>query len=387
MRTPSTAKFPMQRVIAEIPWTDHPNPSGPLGDKIPVVTTTTGNAGFVSDSVTYLDVGLKLNVEPTVYADDEVAVRIGLEVSTLGTAVKTSSGTLAYQIGTRNATTLLRLQDGETQMLAGLISKDDRASATGLPGATDLPILGRLFSDHVDSSNRTELVLAITPRILRNIRKPEAQESELWVGTEAAPKLRPYGGLRPDLSAQNPTNQASSAAPNAAAAVPAMGTAANPTASPAAAPNAASNSDTAQDQVANLALAWAAPTAVKVGEVFDVQIALNTNVAIRGLPLEVAADPAKLQLIEAREGEFFSQSGAATTFTKGAVDATGKFSLGVIRNQATGATGQGVAFRLKFKALAGGSVELRLPKFTALPLGGVVPESKPAAAHTVQIAP
>lgn len=352
-----------------------------VGDKIPVVTTTTGNAGFVSDSVTYLDVGLKLNVEPTVYADDEVAVRIGLEVSTLGSAVKTSSGTLAYQIGTRNATTLLRLQDGETQMLAGLISRDERSSATGLPGATDLPLLGRLFSDHQDSSNRTELVLAITPRILRNIRKPEAQDSEVWVGTEAAPKLRPYGGLRPDLSAPAATPPANPAAGGAASAsAPAA------SAKPAAAATPETPAADAQ-QPPSLALAWVAPSTARVGEVFDVQIALNTNIAIRGLPIEVAADASKLQLVEAREGEFFNQAGAATTFTHGALDAGGKLNMGVIRNQATGAAGQGVVFRLKFKALAAGPLELRIPKFTALPLGGVMPESKPAMAHTVQVAP
>ena len=66
-----------------------------IGDKIPVVTATTGVGGFVSDSVNYLDVGLKLDVEPSIYPDDEVAIKIALEVSTLGTAVKTASGTLA----------------------------------------------------------------------------------------------------------------------------------------------------------------------------------------------------------------------------------------------------------------------------------------------------
>ncbi len=168
-----------------------------IGDKVPVITTTTGTGNFVSDSVSYLDVGLKLEVEPTVYADDDVAIRVALEVSSLGQQVSTRSGTIAYQIGTRNAATLLRLRDGETQLLAGLISREDRSAASRVPGIGDLPVLGRLFSSQRDEGARTELVLAITPRVLRNVRQPHASETELWVGTEALQRLRPVGGMVP----------------------------------------------------------------------------------------------------------------------------------------------------------------------------------------------
>lgn len=344
-----------------------------VGDKIPVVTTTTGIGGFVSDNVTYLDVGLKLNVEPTIYADDDVAVKIGLEVSTLGTPVKTGSGTLAYQIGTRNATTLLRLQDGETQMLAGLISKDDRTSATGLPGATDLPILGRLFSDRQNTTNKTELVLAITPRVLRNIRKPEAHESELWVGTEAVPKLRPYGGLRPDL---NTPKAEPDKVPTSSKVDPGIAAPQKPAI------------DTRDSNVpTNLDVNWMAPRSAKVGETFDVNIEMKSEAGIRGMPIEIVFDKARLQLVDAKEGEFFNQSGAATSFSRGTPDASGKFTLGLIRNQATGAMGQGIAYRLKFKALVAGPAVLLIPKLTPLVLGDQMPEMSAVAPHTVQVAP
>ena len=129
-----------------------------IGDKLPIITTTMATGGFVADSVSYLDVGLKLEVEPTIYPDDEVAIRINLEVSNPGNAVRTSSGTLAYQITTRNATTVLRLRDGETQLLAGLIGKDDRTNSSRVPGLGDIPVLGRLFSTQTDDNKRTELV-------------------------------------------------------------------------------------------------------------------------------------------------------------------------------------------------------------------------------------
>src|SRR5690606_16536310 len=123
----------------------------------------------------YLDVGLKLEVEPVISLDDEVGIKVGLEVSNIVREVRApGSTTLAYQIGTRNAATNLRLRDGETQVLAGLISDDDRRIADRVPGVGSLPVVGRLFSHTVDSLNRSEIVLLITPRLVRTLARPEA---------------------------------------------------------------------------------------------------------------------------------------------------------------------------------------------------------------------
>jgi general secretion pathway protein D len=155
-----------------------------IGDKVPVITTTAGATGFVSESINYLDVGLKLEVEPQVHLDDEVGIKISLEVSNVAGQTKTSSGTIAYQIGTRNASTTLRLKDGETQVLAGLINDEDRRSANGTPGLSDLPVLGRLFTNKDDTANKTEVVLLITPRVLRNVERPGIKLEEFNSGTE-----------------------------------------------------------------------------------------------------------------------------------------------------------------------------------------------------------
>ena len=167
-----------------------------IGEKLPVFTTTsTANVG-VSASVTYLDVGLKLEVEPTVSLDDEVSIKMALDVSNIVKEVTGPSGTLAYQVGTRAATTVLRLKNGETQVLAGLISDEDRNTDSGLPGLGSLPILGKLFSSQRSSGNKTEIVLLITPRIVRNVVAPALAQADLAAGTEtsvgAAPlRLRP----------------------------------------------------------------------------------------------------------------------------------------------------------------------------------------------------
>jgi general secretion pathway protein D len=156
-----------------------------IGDKVPVVTTTAGATGFVSESINYLDVGLKLEVEPIVYLEDDVGIKVGLEVSNIVNQVKSSSGTLAYQVGTRTAATTLRLRDGETQVLAGLISDEDRRNATKVPGLSRLPLLGRLFSDNDDTVSKSEVVLLITPHVVRNLERPAARIERFNSGTEA----------------------------------------------------------------------------------------------------------------------------------------------------------------------------------------------------------
>jgi len=164
-----------------------------IGDRVPVITTTAAaTGGFVSESVTYLDVGLRLEAEPLVHLEDDVAIKVALEVSNIAREIRgTNSSTLAYQIGTRNATTNLRLRDGETQILAGLITDDDRRTANRVPGLGELPVLGRLFSHTRESTGRSEIVLLITPRVLRSLARPDARSIEFAAGTEASTGARP----------------------------------------------------------------------------------------------------------------------------------------------------------------------------------------------------
>ncbi|MHC6186968.1 secretin and TonB N-terminal domain-containing protein [Acinetobacter sp. X9] len=162
-----------------------------IGDKVPVVTTTVGqNSGFVSESVNYLDVGLKVEVKPEVNKDRQVQIAIKLEVSNIAKEIATKNG-LVYQIGTRNASTTLQLHDGETQMLAGLIRDDIKTSATHLPGFGKLPLLGRLFSNTTDSKNKSEIVLLITPRIVRPYSLPAPHIQEFISGTGSQVTTRP----------------------------------------------------------------------------------------------------------------------------------------------------------------------------------------------------
>jgi general secretion pathway protein D len=158
-----------------------------VGEKLPVFTTTATAGVGSSSTVSYLDVGLKLEVEPQVLLEGEVAIKIALEVSTLIGRVAGPQGAIGYQVGTREASTTLRLRDGETQILAGLIRDEDNRGSVGLPGLAGLPVLGRLFGLHNDSRRKTEIVLLITPRIVRAVQPPAAALQARAAGSEAAP--------------------------------------------------------------------------------------------------------------------------------------------------------------------------------------------------------
>lgn len=157
-----------------------------IGDKVPVITVTnTANVG-TAESVSYLDVGLKLDIEPTISLDDDVSMKLSLEVSNIIDTITRASGTQTYRLGTRNTSTVLRVRDGETSVLAGLIQKTDSRSNTGIPVLNELPLISKLFGNSQDSNSKTEIILLITPHIIRNLDLPGVGLQEYTSGTENA---------------------------------------------------------------------------------------------------------------------------------------------------------------------------------------------------------
>lgn len=171
-----------------------------VGDKLPQITNVlSANAGAtgtanaftpLTGNIQYIDVGIKLEVEPEVYTDGDVGIKMNLEVSNVTGTVATQSGT-AYQIGTRSAQTSLRLHDGETQILGGLIRDSDNESAQKVPGIGQLPMVGRLFSNHKVDGQKTEIVVAITPRIIRGRAIPDLRNADAWSGSDTTVRDRP----------------------------------------------------------------------------------------------------------------------------------------------------------------------------------------------------
>jgi general secretion pathway protein D len=312
-----------------------------IGSRVPVITNavtpvSTGTP-VITGSVQYLDVGLKLEVEPDIHLDREVVIKVGLDVSSIIREVpNVQSGTLAYEVGTRNASTVLRLKDGETQILAGLISDEDRKVASKIPGLGQIPVLGRLFSSHKDDNTKTEIVLSITPRIVGSARLQEAREVEYWSGTESGLRdslfnMKPLGSVAVSTTAAapvaraRPPSQARRDVAPAPQAAPAMGT---------------------------VVLTWQGPSQVKPGETLSLTLNAQSAEALSRLDLLVSFDPAVLRAVDVTEGGFLRQGDQQSALVKTIDQAGGQILVDVSGTGAAGASGTGSVATLVFEAIA-----------------------------------
>ncbi|MCW5631789.1 MAG: general secretion pathway protein GspD [Rubrivivax sp.] len=353
-----------------------------IGERVPNITTTLTSTGFATDSVAYVDVGLRLDVEPIVYPDGEVAIRIALEVSNLIGQIQTKSGSVAYQIGTRSAQTVLRLNDGENQVLAGLISDEDRRTAYKVPALGDLPLAGRLFGTQADDTSKTEIVLSITPRVVRNIPRPVANLSEFAAGTEASIGARGVGaGGSPASTGASPAAGPGAAAGGAGPAGPAPLGAPSPSGTPDAAvrPEGTTGAQAtgAATGRAALALSWLAPRQVRVGDTVTVQLMARGEGPIADVPLALGYDPGILQLVSVSEGEFLRQAGGSSQFAA-RTDPPGQVAIAATRTGGA-VSGSGVLARISFRALApstGTAITASPgPVMLAGGAGGIAPEA------------
>ncbi len=162
-----------------------------FGDQVPVPVTTfapIAQGGVSQQAITsfeYKSVGVNIDITPRVHHDGEISLALKLDVSSVGAP--------GYQqlptFNSRQVTTVIRLRDGETNILAGLIQDNERSSLTGLPGLASVPLIGKLFAHNHDELSSTDIVMTLTPHI---VRRPDLTEEDLrsfQVGGDAAPLL------------------------------------------------------------------------------------------------------------------------------------------------------------------------------------------------------
>ncbi|WP_338847719.1 cohesin domain-containing protein [Massilia sp. W12] len=390
-----------------------------IGERVPNITSTSTSTGFVSESVNYVEVGLKLEVEPNVYLDNDVGIKVMLEVSNIVSESQTKSGSNAYRIGTRTASTALRLKDGETQVLAGLINDEERKSGNKVPGLGELPLLGRLFGSGLGNNEKTEIVLAITPRLVRNITRPESTIAEFRAGTDSSMRVRPDAPSAPVTLPSRSSASASSSLPGAVSTGAGMGAGSAPAPAPVktdiggnlstgagnagstsggiySPPNPGSSAGTGA--TGNLEtgsappaptppqMQWQGPPVVKVGENFSLQLVLRSDQPIASLPLAIGFDPKVLQVTAVSEGDFLKQGGGQTVFTS-KVESSGQVLASVTRSNG-GASEGGSIITLTLRALAA-TDSSRVQLITIAPVtasgSGVVAQMP--APYVVQIRP
>lgn len=156
-----------------------------VGTKEPFFTANVqaGISAVVTSTPTFIDLGVKLDVEPRIGINDDVTLKVTLEVSSLLDTITSPQGATAPRVGTRNAETLLTIKDGETQVIAGLLDNREIQKFGGIAGLFNIPGLDRLTSNQDIRRSRNEVMLLITPRIVRNLPRPTNQENEHHFGT------------------------------------------------------------------------------------------------------------------------------------------------------------------------------------------------------------
>jgi general secretion pathway protein D len=351
-----------------------------VGDRVPVITSgtsaTTGGT-YSTSSVQYLDVGLTLEVQPTIHNDGNVGIKVGLEVSSIANTINVPIGnggnTLAYQISTRNANTMLELKDGETQVLAGLIQDSDTRSSNHIPGLGDLPVLGRLFGSNGIQKNKSEIVLAITPRIIRAQPRPSSDATEFWYGSESQIRTAPFNSTAAAVvdkttgntplvpggvsvaSGGNVTGAAlptSSlhAAPTSIDAVSATPLPAPPPTSAAPVPEtagaaAAPPGDAATDAKPKVTLEG--PDTAKVGDEIPVSVRLASTQGLGRVRAQVRFDAGALQLVSAEAGDLTPAGDSPKVDSR-----PGGVQLELAGNADAPVKGNGSVVDMRFKVLA-----------------------------------
>jgi general secretion pathway protein D len=380
-----------------------------IGDRIPVVnaTSTPSTQGpVITETVQYLDTGIKLEVEPTVYQSDEVGIKLTLEVSDSQDAGRTNSGTTLVRVKTTNAQTSLRLKNGETQILAGLLRSDHTANADQIPGLGEIPAAGRLFGQHDDDYKKRELVLSITPRIVRNTPYLPPFQLEYGSGTEGSLRSRPLmlqgsepagealtltappGSPGPGVgpSAGRPTSPQTSPQTTTA---PSFGRGRPPTVQPItpvpepvppagpavgspASPTVGVPSVPAPVAGVPVTVAFDGVTHLKVGEEGAVTLLVKADQPLVSTALQIAFDPKVLKVLEVTEGPMLREDGTNTNFSARNDESAGRLFIGISREGDNGATGEAALVQLRVAGVAPGPAALKLIVFSGMGPGNTV---------------
>ena len=377
-----------------------------LGDSIPIPTTqfssvaAGGVANVPTTSVTYQSVGVNLLFTPQVTYQDEVVLNgLQLERSALGANIL-SGGQVFPTIITRTATGSLRLRDGESTLIAGLLRDDDRTSLKSFPGITGIPLLRSLFGNSDRDVDQTDIVMIITPRIIRSHEltpddlKPqyvgagqnpggttpplislEAISGALQAGTAPAGVGQPPGPLGQPI-----TTPAPGAVTTPSATVPA-GPATAPRAPGVvpieAVPSAAPSPAAPPAGPARVVLTAPTPspdgTLTAGGGPHTVPITISGTPAIVSLALTVTFDPAIIRTPTVTLGSFMSQGAVTPTFGP-RTDTPGRIDLVIARPPTQpGATGSGLVAAIGFVAGTPGSTDLTITGVAMSGTGQTVP--------------
>jgi general secretion pathway protein D len=321
-----------------------------IGERVPVATGSfqpgIGGVGInplVNTQFQYLDVGVNIDVTPHVHADREVTLKITMEISSV--VGQSSIGGISQPIiGQKKIEHEIRLRDGESSLIGGIMDDSQTRSLSGIPGLAQIPIIKYLFGQTTQDHSSDETVFAITPHIIRGTTVSELNQRAIEIGTANSIELRHVShtvapsGQAP--SAQPPANQTPSIQPL-----------------PSQTPN-----QTANPGQANFLFDPGQITATK-GGTFVVNLLISGAQNVYSVPVQINYDPSKLQLVNVSNGGFLSQDGQAVALVHREDETTGTLQITATRPPGSGGvSGQGTVVTLTFQAKASGQTPLTITR-------------------------
>ena len=363
-----------------------------LGEDIPVPSTTftpVAAGGANSQPLTsfnYRSVGVNVKMTSKVTYEGDIRMELFVESSTLGAGVVIAGQELP-SFGSRKVTTVLRLREGESSLLAGLLREDQRKLLTGFPWLLRVPVIKQLFSNNDTSVTQSDIVMLLTPRIVRTHELTPQDVGPIRIGTQAnlglsgPPPLLAQPGAAPvglgtaapqPAPAQAPPAQPAFAPPTAPVQPPQPQAQLPPPPVTAAAPATATPTGPAGTMSAGGGqILVSVPQEFRVGAgPYTVPISITGASQISSVSLTVTYNPAVLRVRVAQEGPFLRSGGIQAQFTQQGDAAAGRLDLAIVRpGDTTGVAGTGLLAALLFETVGPGNANLMVNGSASAPGG------------------
>jgi len=351
-----------------------------LGEEVPVPSTTftpvaQGGAAFNPlTSFSYRNVGVNVELTPRVTYEGDISVELLVENGSLGKGLNVAGQQLP-SFNTRKVVTKLRLRDGESNLLAGLLQEDERRSLRGFPTLLRLPVIKQLLSSNDNTIGQTDIVMLMTPRIVRTHELTQQDVNPIFVGTQQNLGLQgpppviiqeavPAGAAAPAAAGQAPAAPAGGAAPTPAPPTPAAPGAAAP-ATPAAIVAAPAGAQ----------VVVSPPSAeFRVGQgPYTLPISVTNATRLSSMSLTITFNPAVVRVRTVQEGSFMRSGGVQATFTNRADATAGRVDIAIVRpGDSTGVAGTGLLAALILDAIGPGPANLQVTGTGSAPGGAPI---------------
>jgi general secretion pathway protein D len=340
-----------------------------IGDRIPIATgsfssglglagsTAGGISPLVNTQFTYLDVGVNIDITPRVHPNRDVSLKLKVEISS-HTGDQSIGGITQPIISQRTIEHDIRLREGEASVLAGLVQRTEAKSLNGWPGLAKLPLLHYLFSDEKKDVQEDEVLIVLTPRIVRIPEWTKANLRSMYSGTETTVQVRresethapvqqpPAKPEQPPIPATNPNSGAAMPTPAAGIAQPAAG----------ALPGAAAAK--LRFEPPNLSL--------KVGQTATIGVVVENVNDLYSIPMLLQYNQAVISIEEVRHGGFLSGGTQEIAIVSQHFKDKGQSIISATRQPNTpGVNGSGTLIGIVVKGIAAGSSNLSIVQVNA----------------------